>query len=76
MDEMLRRSEDAVHAEKSEDGDATEGQERQETEKELFLAGLGDEIEVDATNQSTAIRNRLVCLHSNPPFRIHCNYSA
>lgn len=73
---MFDRSEDAVHAEKSEDGDTTEGQERQEAEKELFLAGLGDEIEVDATNRSTAIRNGLACLHDNPPFRIYCNYNA
>lgn len=74
--EMFDRSEDIAYTEKSEDGDCSDGQERQETEKELFLAGLGDEIEIDATNRPTAVRNRFVCLHGNPPFRIYRNYSA
>ena len=69
------RSEDAVHAEESEDGDCSDGQERKETENELFLAGLGDEVEVDALNRPTAVRNWLVGLHVDPPFRVCCNYN-
>ena len=65
--EMFDRLEDAVHAEKSEDGDATEGQVRQKTKDELLRAAPRDEVEVDATNRPAAVRNRLVYLaHVNP----------
>jgi len=57
------RSEDAVHAEESEDGDCSDGQERKETENDLLLVGLGDGVEVDAPN------------HTNPPFRFCYKYS-
>ena len=69
MDEMPRRSEDAVHTEKSEDGDRPDGQKRQETEKELFFTGLGDEVEVDTANRSTTVRNWLVGPHVKPSFQ-------
>jgi hypothetical protein len=66
--------EDAVRSEKTEDGDTPESQERQEAENELLGAGLGDEVEVDATNRPTTVRNRIVHLvhvvHARPPFRL------
>ena len=57
-----RWSENAVHVEESEDGNSSERQKRQETENELLGTALGDEVEIDATNGTSAIRDRLVCL--------------
>ena len=57
-----RRSENAVHTEESEDGNSSESQKWQETEHELLGTALGDEVEIDASNGTSAIWDRLVRL--------------